>query len=488
MRQQLKDYISGARWFGGKGRQFEIADIRRLQLPSSADPDATAPLGLVTVELVTLEYDTGETDVYQVPVSYYLGQRSKLQHALIGAWEDDELGHVWAYDAMHDHAATPLWLNGFIAGSQVGDLHFHRVGDPALDPHARSTMLSGEQSNTSVAFGDESLMKVFRRITPGTNPDIEILNALTEQGNEHVAALYGFVEAPAGGEGEEVLQLGILQQFLRTASDGWDLALVSLRDLFADHVEDPAQAGGDFAAEAHRLGVAVADMHVSLSSAFPTETWNRARLAELADTMSARLYAALEVVPAIEPYAGGLHGLFDAVRHLEEPVTAQRVHGDLHLGQTLRTVKNWKIIDFVGEPAKPLAERRRPDSAWRDVAGMLRSFDYAAELARRDHADATGDVDEHDEALARQWSARNVRAFLSGYQEASGTQIHETLVSAYAADKAVYEAVYEARNRPAWLPIPLGALQRLTSTTPGDGVAGRSAAAPSMPDDPIAER
>jgi maltokinase len=160
------------------------------------------------------------------------------------------------------------------------------------------------------------------------------------------------------------------------------------------------------------------------------------------------------------------------------------VHGDLHLGQTLRTVKNWKIIDFEGEPAKPLAERRRPDSPWRDVAGMLRSFDYAAELARIDHADATGDADEHDQVLARLWSARNVRAFLTGYQEADGGEIHEVLVTAYAADKAVYEAVYEARNRPAWLPIPLGALARLSSAPRGDGVTGRSATS----DEPSAER
>ncbi|MDQ1630800.1 MAG: maltokinase, partial [Frankiaceae bacterium] len=297
-------------------------------------------------------------------------------------------------------------------------------------------------------------------------------------------SLYGWVEAPStpeagasgdsGDSGGESLQLGILQQFLRTASDGWDLALASLRDLFADQVEDPAQGGGDFASEAHRLGVAVADMHVSLASAFPTETWNREELGALADAMSARLEAALAVVPAIAPYAGGLHGLFDAVRHLSRPVTVQRVHGDLHLGQTLRTVKNWKIIDFEGEPAKPLAERRRPDSPWRDVAGMLRSFDYAAEQSRIDHADATGDVDEHDEVLARQWAARNVRAFLAGYRETEGADIDEALVTAYAADKAVYEAVYEARNRPAWLPIPLGALARLSTRPGGDGLTAGS--------------
>jgi maltokinase len=312
-------------------------------------------------------------------------------------------------------------------------------------------------------------MKVFRRVTAGVNPDVEILAALTEAGNEHVPALYGWVEAPAG-QGEELLQLGILQQFLRTASDGWDLALASLRNLYAEAVEHPGQAGGDFAAEAHRLGVAVADLHTTMSDAFPVERWDRGHLAGLADSMSARLEEAISVVPGIEPHAPGLHGLFDAVRHLTEPVVAHRVHGDLHLGQTLRTVKNWKIIDFEGEPAKPLAERRRPDSPWRDVAGMLRSFDYAAELSRIDHTEATGDADEQTRERARTWAARNVRAFLTGYRQASGAAIDETLLTAYAADKAVYEAVYEARNRPSWLPVPLDAIGRLVSgPLPGTG-------------------
>jgi maltokinase len=180
--------------------------------------------------------------------------------------------------------------------------------------------------------------------------------------------------------------------------------------------------------------------------------------------MSARLDAAVEVVPDIAPYAAALHASFDAVRHHPGPVTAQRVHGDLHLGQTLRTVRNWKIIDFEGEPAKLLAERRRPDSPWRDVAGMLRSFDYAAEMSRLDHAQSTGDADADDHEQARTWSQRNRTAFLDGYREAGGGDLDEVLITAYTADKAVYEAVYEARNRPAWLPIPLAAVQRIATS------------------------
>jgi maltokinase len=307
-------------------------------------------------------------------------------------------------------------------------------------------------------------MKVFRRITPGRNPDIEILSALTEAGNEHIASLYGWVETPAPDDTDgEVLQLGILQQFLRTASDGWELALASLRNLYGDHAVHPEESGGDFASEAYRLGASVADMHASLAAAFPTEEWGPDQLARIADDMHARLDAALAVVPEVDEHAAGLRAVFDAVRDPTGSVTAQRVHGDLHLGQTLRTVKNWKIIDFEGEPAKPLEERRRPDSPWRDVAGMLRSFSYAAELSRLDREEAVADEVGMVAERAREWASRNRRAFLRGYQEATQGELADVLITAYAADKAVYEAVYEARNRPTWLPIPLAALAHLAA-------------------------
>ncbi|WP_148574607.1 maltokinase N-terminal cap-like domain-containing protein [Nocardioides caldifontis] len=458
---QLRTFIENARWFGGKGRRFRVAGVRRLAVPGRSDAATTAPLGLVAVELVTLEYDDGGTDVYQVPTSYYLGERQPLAHALIGTWEDEQFGQVWAYDALHDHAATPLWLHAFADGTTTDELEFHRVGDEPLDRDARSTLLSGEQSNSSVMFGETALMKLFRRITPGTNPDIEILAALTEAGNEHVASLFGWVDART--EDGELLQLGILQQFLRTASDGWELALASLRNLYTTGDIPARESGGDLASEAYRLGEAVAHMHLSLAGAFPVEQWDRDDLARLAETMSGRLERAVRVVPELEEHAAALHAIFDSVRHVPAPVTVQRVHGDLHLGQTLRTVKNWKIIDFEGEPAKPLDERRRPDSPWRDVAGMLRSFDYAAEVSRRDHEQATGDTDSHAQERAREWAARNTTAFLAGYRDATSADVDQVLLTAYATDKAVYEAVYEARNRPGWLSIPLAALARLSS-------------------------
>jgi maltokinase len=183
--------------------------------------------------------------------------------------------------------------------------------------------------------------------------------------------------------------------------------------------------------------------------------------------MQQRLRDAVGVVPGLEPHAGALREAFVAVGRLSEPVPAQRIHADFHLGQTLRTVRGWKLVDFEGEPAKPLSQRVRPDSAWRDVAGMLRSFDYAAHAVEADVEEAGGQIAYR----ALEWVERNRAAFLAGYLETSKRTAdgelsadQHALLRAYEVDKAVYETVYEARNRPDWLAIPLGAIERLTTT------------------------
>jgi maltokinase len=251
----------------------------------------------------------------------------------------------------------------------------------------------------------------------------------------------------------------MLQQFLRTASDGWELALTSVRDLFASPDIPASEAGGDFAAEAHRLGHAVAAIHESLAEVFPTDTLAPT---DVADAMDSRLSAAIRDAPALSDHEAHIRLRFDELRSIEGPLTTQRIHGDLHLGQTLRTVKGWKVVDFEGEPAKPLAERVLPDSPWRDVAGMLRSFDYAAASIDETPTEAG----EHTASRAAEWADRNRSAFLDGYREVSGldarTGDSSSLVAAYEADKAVYEVVYETRNRPDWVHIPLEAIRRLS--------------------------
>ncbi|MPZ61657.1 MAG: aminoglycoside phosphotransferase [Propionibacteriales bacterium] len=449
--QPLHDYIGQQRWFGGKGRRFRVTE-RTPFLWLSAEDERPA----FRIELFAVVYDNGESDLYQVPLAYYDDAQEHLVHALIGAWTEPELGEVFVYDALHDHRATKHLLRGILDQREVEGLSFHRLDDVDTTIDAPSLLLPVEQSNSSLAYGEEALLKVFRKVAPGHNPDIEIHRELTLQKVEHVAELYGWITAT--WEGGHTADLAMLQQFLRTATDGWTLALTSVRDLYAEADLHADEVGGDFAAEAHRLGAATAAVHAYMAEGLGEVQWGHRQLEVLANDMRSRLDAAVEIVPELGRYAPALREAFDELAAFDASVRAHRIHGDLHLGQTLRTVKGWKLIDFEGEPAKPLAERLEPDSPVRDVAGMLRSFDYAAATLLVDHP--------HDQQIAfraREWAQRNRAAFCEGYAEESGgdPRDQDVLIRTYETDKAVYEVVYESRNRPTWLPIPLAAIARL---------------------------
>ncbi len=452
----LIPFLARSRWFGGKGLEVSVTDVRRLgSLPGA---DGSEPH--VVIELAEVHTDEA-TDLYQLPMSLYTDPQPQLEHAAIGWWEDAEHGWVHAYDAVHDRVAMARYLAAFgdstsLDQRRVGDgLEFHRVPGHELDLTAQATAFSGEQSNSTVMYGEDSLLKLFRKVTPGRNPDIAVHEVLTRAGSEHVAALYGWVS-------HDDLDLGMLPQFLRTATDGWELALASVRNLYAEADLHADEVGGDFAAEAARLGVALAEVHTTLAAEFPTEPRDTEAMATLAAAMQDRLTEAIAVVPELAEHEAGLRRIFDDVAH-HPGDDAQRVHGDLHLGQTLRTVLGWKIVDFEGEPAKPLSERVLPDSPWRDVAGMLRSFDYAAASAARASAETDADGAEQRAFRGAEWAARNRDAFVDAYAGRPLTDAEQALLTAYVADKAVYEAVYETRNRPAWLSIPLSALATITS-------------------------
>ncbi|MBO9520014.1 MAG: hypothetical protein J7518_00640 [Nocardioidaceae bacterium] len=434
-------YLAEQRWFAGKGRAFSVEEVRPIATLSDR----------VRIELVDVVYESGEPrrETYQMPVVAYDGPQDRLGHALVREGDGE-----WTYDALHDRDAMAVLLQAFADGKAEG-IEVHVVGDHVPDTTAHSTFLAAEQSNSSVVFGEESILKVFRKVTSGRNPDIEIHRALTEGGDEHVAQLYGWLSCE---HEDSVIDLAMLQQFLRTASDGWELAKNSARNLFAEGDLHADEVGGDFAGEAHRLGSAVASVHRVLADAFGTTPLDPPALAA---AMTTRLAAAVEVVPALAAVAVPLQARFAAVAGLGT-ATAHRVHGDLHLGQTLRTSLGWKLVDFEGEPAKPLAERVLPDSPWRDVAGMVRSFDYAAAATARDLEAGDGTQVAY---RAGEWVKHNVQAFLDGYTQERGAPItpdEQVLLDAYVADKAVYETGYEARNRPGWLGIPLAALEELT--------------------------
>ena len=462
---QIGGYLAGARWFGGKGRPFEVTDVTRLAVLEGERS--------VAIDVVTVTYGDGregasaEWEQYQLPLSLVADSDPALDHAFVGWWEDPDLGWVHAYDAAHDRQACAQLLQGFADEQTVDRIGFHRLPGHDLDTDVHSSPFTGEQSNTSIAFGEDSLLKIFRKLSPGRNPDIDIHKVLTEAQCPHIAHLYGWIEATSTRTGEPV-HLAMLQQFLRTATDGWDLACASVRDLFAEADLHADEVGGDFAAESARLGEALAEVHATLAAHFETETWDADELGRLADAMAERLDAAAAAVPYLTKVAPAIHSVLGRVRELDQPLTAHRVHGDLHLGQTLRTVFGWKVVDFEGEPAKALAERVLPDSPWRDVAGMLRSFDYAAHAVVADMAPGTEEGRQQLEYRAQEWAERNRGSFLGAYAAVAGFSVPlppeaQLLLAAYEADKAVYEAIYEARNRPTWVGIPMAALERIAA-------------------------
>jgi maltokinase len=451
--QPLVDqWLPAQRWYAGKGRATSSVKLRRLEVLAAVPPE-------LSVWLAMVNYDDGATETYQLPLVVRSELSPTLEHVLLGSVAVDGEPR-WIYDALHDKDVTQAWLLGIRDEATYGPLRFARVGEPDDIPVGQpSLVLTAEQSNTSLVFGDQAILKVFRRLEPGINPDIEVHRALTELGARHVARLLGSVTADID---DAPTSLAMLQEFMTTGTDGWELAKTSVRDLMAEADLHADEAGGDFAAEAERLGVATAEVHADLAEAFGTSVLAGEDLAARAAVMHERLDSALAVVPQLREVEDGLRAAFDGFSAAGKiaVLTTQRIHGDLHLGQVLRTVRRFVVLDFEGEPVVSVAARRAFDSPLRDVATMLRSFDYAAR-----HQLVDSGSNAQLEYRAEEWAQRNRAAFRSGYSETSGRELEDAIVRGFEADKAVYEAVYEARHRPGWLPITLASLAKLKPET-----------------------
>ncbi|MGY1592602.1 hypothetical protein ACI79D_11540 [Geodermatophilus sp. SYSU D00708] len=447
----LRDWMPHQRWFGGKGREWAEVSEEGFLL-DQADP-------VLSVHRVRVTYTDGAVETYLVPLSWRQHPAEELSSAFVGAVPGKDREN-YAYDAMRDREATTPWLIHLVNASTIGPMHFHPAGVAYIPEGLPGDILSTEQSNTSLVYGQEAIFKLFRRLEPGLNPDVEIHDALRKTQNPHIAPLLGHIEIDDPDPSAEPATVAMLQTFVPNASDGWRLATASVRDLFSEGDLHADEVGGDFAADSERLGAATASVHADLAKVLPTEPADPAWFATVAEQMTARLEAAIAVVPQLSEHAEGLRAVYAAVAGAVEPVVRQRVHGDLHLGQVLRTATGWIVLDFEGEPARPLAARRELDSPMRDVAGMLRSFDYAAR-----HMLVEQPGDPQRAYRAQEWAERNRSAFCAGYSAASGLDPcgDSPLLRALEADKAVYECVYEARNRPHWLMIPLQSLSRLTA-------------------------
>ncbi|MER5864209.1 maltokinase [Kitasatospora sp. NPDC002040] len=448
----IAGWLPTQRWYAGKGRAI-----------TGLTPVVGTPLQVGDPALLHLllrvEYagDRGssQSDIYQL----LLGIRSQEPTgigpgALLGRLAGGPYDGAALYDAVHDPELTGRLLEHLATGDRFGALSFRRTPGPGLPGNLPGRASTAEQSNSSVIYGTSFILKLFRRISPGTNPDLELSLALSRAGSTRIPRVAAWFESRM--EGAEPATLGLLQRYLPDAEDGWELALDQVGRLKGD------PSPGNFAIEAHRLGRATAEVHRVLARTMPVARLDRTETHRLALAMTERLDRAVEAVPGLARYRPALQAAFRALTadHLDG-LPVQRIHGDLHLGQAMRTPHGWVLLDFEGEPAKPLAERRLPQPALRDVAAMLRSFDYAAA-----HLLAGTPPDPELAHLAASWAGRNRTAYCAGYTAGGGMDPSSApeLMRALEIDKAVYEVVYEARHRPGWLPIPLAAINRLALT------------------------
>jgi maltokinase len=435
----LPDFLVRQRWYGANDLELAGVEVPAFEVWHEEWPE------LIWV-LADARFSDDSVARYQVPVGLRpLDQTERFLEgkgrSMLGDVDTPD-GPALVYDALVDPELALAFLR-------------HIAPDEHVE-HVRS--LNVEQSNTSVVYDERLIMKLFRRIAEGPNPDVEVTEALARVGFTHISA-------PVATWRRDGIDLAVVRTFLEAGSEGWQLALTSLRDVYGSRL-DPAESGGDFAPEARRLGQITAEMHLKLAEAFGAtegepKVWAESMLANLSRSRARALDA-----PAIA-------AAYDALRSIEDPGKSIRIHGDYHLAQTMRTDAGWFILDFEGEPALPLEERRKPSSPLRDVAGMLRSFHYAAEVALAERGGGADDVELR--ALRGRWEQHVGDAFREGYFETdeidallpATTGDREIVLNAFILAKAVYEIGYELAHRPEWVRIPLEAVSRLVDSSRG---------------------
>ena len=429
----LIEFVTQQRWYGAKSRTVSHAKLLDTVALRQAEPQ-------LELALVEIRYDTGAHDIYQLLFS--------------GSADGDSL----AEDAGTAREIVSAMRTGLTLQGSQGVAEFRPADDfSALGRElGAARLISSEQSNSSVVFEESLILKVFRHLEPGINPELEVLRFLTAQGFRNIPALggwYGYSGGPL------TATLGLLQEYVAGAVGGWELAFDEITDAperFLDRLE--------------RLGEVTAQMHTALGAdpsdpAFAPEEPSVESLGLLTATVDEEIARVFLSLPDDDERLGPILGRGEEVReqlrlltHAGSSGRVIRTHGDYHLGQTLMHGNDWVILDFEGEPARTLVERRRKRSPLRDVAGMLRSFAYAATAA-----ELTRDAD-----VPASWEERARERFLEGYLETvdqsllpAGEAAIERLLAVFELEKAVYELRYELDNRPDWVGIPVAGIERL---------------------------
>ena len=402
----LSEWLPSQRWFLGNGSHALVTIRQRIEID-------------LNTELVAL---TADRHGYCVPLTY----------------DGDD-----AIDAA-DHPSGQLALLAHCLGRPVDEL-----------PEFRSIKkVTAEQSNTSIIYrfaepveGSAGIiMKIFRVLNAGKNPDVELQKALDAAGSHAVPRQYGSAMMDLIGTneyGSGPAHILVAQEFLEGATEAWQWITSAWPQ---GSTTAPPTLG-----QIQELGAVTREIHTKLAELFPAPEASEEQRTAIVKSWHSRARAAIEAAPELEPYAGAVTELFEAAAKADWP-ELQRIHGDYHLGQVLYAQNaGWKVLDFEGEPLRSLAERNAPDLALRDVAGMLRSFSYAAGAGVRE-ADVPVETTKNWETAARE-------AFLAGYGEIP--EAHQALLRALILDKALYEVRYEATYRPSWLDIPLTGVREL---------------------------
>ncbi len=457
--ESLREWIQVQRWYASKSRS--VAGIEIVENVVLREE----PLLLLT--LAQTRFATGTHELYQLPLGIRPagetqtpdGQAGDPPPELIARIEDY---HV--YDALANPGQVRELLRRIAASDEIeteeGRFRFQRVDGFVEVADDRPGRLMGvEQSNSSIVFEDRLVLKAFRKLEPGVNPELEMLRFLTLHGFEHIAPLQGWYEY----EGQALAAtLGVVQTYLPDAAGGWELAL--------DEITSRPQA---FLDRLDSLGEVTAEMHNVLASdagdpAFSPEEPSQEALSLLTATVDEdieRIFVRLPDDERVAPIAGRGQDVRERLAARAQIGTGGRVirtHGDYHLGQTLSTPRGWVIIDFEGEPGRPLPERRQKRSPLRDVASMLRSFAYvtsAAELMRGSHA-----PDDFEQSARSRFLGRYLERVEPTLLPAGEAQI-KNLLSIYELEKAIYELQYELNNRPDWVAIPVAGIRRLLESS-----------------------
>jgi maltose alpha-D-glucosyltransferase / alpha-amylase len=533
----IPEYLMANRWFGGKARQIDRIRIRDIVAFDQKTPTSSQYFLIV----IDVYYKEGLPDAYLLPLAYSAIDISdslkekKNPHAIVCKVGIEKNTPGLVFDAMHDETFRTLLLQLILSGSSARGRESELVGSGttispmvSTEESQRSTIVGAEQSNTSVVFGDKFILKLLRRVEEGPSPELEIGQVLTRQGFEFIPRLVGHLDYSQPGS--EPAVIGILEDYVRNEGDGWSLFTGEFeRFLERTSNQDPAnytsllgtsalEASSQelpeplldlitvpFAEKVSLLGKRTAGFHLALlkerdAQDFTPESFGY--LEQVATSQSLishanRVFQQAQRVPNLQPdLRSEINHLFSmqheivsrlgAIRNVKLDIVRSRTHGDYHLGQVLFTGKDFVIIDYEGEPAKSLDDRRLRRPAIRDVAGMLRSFDYAARSFSFRQKELKKPIRPNSEAWEDVWSTTVGAMFLKSYlNEVRGTQLVPTdsaalgvILDAYLFEKSIYELGYELNNRPDWAGIPVKGILKLLGKTQPRALASRVQPAP----------